>query len=158
MKTLIVYATKYGTTSECASMLSEKLQGDAAVYDLSKGSHIDFSNYDTIVVGGAIYAGSLNKKVRKFCKTNEDMLLTKRLALFTCNMADGEDGMKQLEKNYAPVLVEHAVAKECFGGQFQFAKMGWFTKKIITKINKSDQDVKNVHYEAIDQLAQTLNS
>ncbi|MGH0053650.1 MAG: flavodoxin domain-containing protein [Sphaerochaetaceae bacterium] len=158
MKTLIVYATRYGTTRECATLLSEKLQGETVMHDLVKHSQVNLQDFDTIVVGGAIYAGTLHKKVRKFCKVHENELLTKQLALFTCNMEEGEGEMRQLEKNYPPALVAHAIVKSCFGGQFLFAKMGWFTKKIITKINKSDTDVKKLHYEVIDQFAQTLNS
>jgi menaquinone-dependent protoporphyrinogen oxidase len=55
-------------------------------------------------------------------------------------------------------LVAHALVKNSFGGQFLFSRMGWFTKKMIKMMSKSDEDVKRIQYDAIKEFADVLNS
>ncbi len=130
MKTLIIYATRYGTTGACANLLSDALQGgDVVLQNLAENPSVDLTGFETVVVGSPIYAGRLNKRVKRFCSDNESALLAKRLGLFTCDMEEGEGSLKQLEHCYAPTLVAHALVKNSFGGQFLFSHMGWFTKR-----------------------------
>ena len=48
MKTLILYATKYGSTKQCASLLSDKLPGTIAVHQINE--HVALSQFDRIIV------------------------------------------------------------------------------------------------------------
>ncbi|WP_321301756.1 hypothetical protein [uncultured Sphaerochaeta sp.] len=57
-------------------------------------------------------------------------------------MEEGDGSIKQLDHCYAPPLVAHALVKNSFGGQFLFSQMGWFTKKMIKMMSKSDEDVQ----------------
>ncbi len=157
MKTLIVFTTRYGTTGECASLLSDALQGEVSLQNLAENPVVDLSSYETVVVGSPIYAGKINKRVKRFCMDHTATLLEKRLALFTCDMEEGEGSIKQLEHTYPPALVSHALVSNSFGGQFLFSHMGWFTKKMISLMSKSDEDVKRIQYDAIEKFAKVLN-
>ncbi|MGE4584557.1 MAG: flavodoxin domain-containing protein [Sphaerochaeta sp.] len=157
MKTLIVYATKYGTTEQCVEQLAKQLQGEVVLYNLKDRKVPDLASFDTLVVGGAIYAGKLNRKVQRFCKAQQVLLESKRLGLFTCNMAEGEESAKQIERNYPASCLQHALVSESFGGQFLFSRMGWITRKMIKAIAKTDQDTFNIHTEAISRFASVLN-
>ncbi len=158
MKTLVIYATHYGTTEACANLLSDALQGAVVLQNLAVNPSVDLTEFETVVVGSPIYAGRLNKRVKRFCNENESALLGKRLGLFTCDMEEGEGSLKQLEHCYAQALVAHALAKTSFGGQFLFSKMNWVTKKMIKIMSKSDEDVKRIQYDAIKAFANALNS
>ena len=50
MKTLIVYASKYGTTEECANLLGKSLSGEVSFYNLANDAAADLATYDTSVV------------------------------------------------------------------------------------------------------------
>nr|WP_321303834.1 flavodoxin domain-containing protein [uncultured Sphaerochaeta sp.] len=158
MKTLIIYATRYGTTGTCAQLLSDVLEGEVVLQNLAENPTIDLAGFETVVVGSPVYAGRINKRVKRFCSDHESTLLGKRLGLFTCDMEEGEGSIKQLDHCYAPTLVDHALVKNSFGGQFLFSHMGWFTKKMIKMMSKSDEDVKRIQYDAIKEFADVLNS
>jgi len=158
LNTLIVYASRYGTTAECAHMLSEKIQGTVTLCNLEQTPTVDLTSYETIVVGGPIYAGRLHKRVKQFCRDQEARLLEKRLGLFVCGMEEGEGSNRQLSNNYSPALFERAIVKESFGGQFLFSNMGCFTRKMIKLMSKTDEDVKKLRLDVIDKFAEKINA
>ena len=158
MKTLIVYASKYGTTEECANLLGKSLSGEVNFYNLANDAAADLATYDTIVVGGGIYAGRIHSKVRAFCKNHEDQLLSKTLGLFICDMEEGEGSKKQLTQNFSEALVSHAKVTDSFGGQFLFSKMNWFVRRLIKLMSKSNEDVKRIQFDAIESFAKAMNS
>jgi menaquinone-dependent protoporphyrinogen oxidase len=158
MKTLIVYASKYGTTEECAEYLGKALGKDVSFCNLAKDGFPDLSSYDCIVIGGGIYAGRIHKKVRSFCQASGPKLLDKRLGLFICDMEEGEASKKQLENNYPQELVSHATVADSFGGQFLFSRMGFFVRTLIKLMSKSNEDVKRIQYDVIKDFAKALQA
>ena len=55
MKTLVVYASKYGATERYARWLGEETGGK--VLELREALRADLTGYDTVAVGGGLYAG-----------------------------------------------------------------------------------------------------
>ena len=82
--TLIVYASRHGTTSEYAKKLFQLLDGNVDLCFLNeRGDSLpDLTVYNTIVIGGSIHYGKNSKSVVKFTKDNIALLRTKRLGLF----------------------------------------------------------------------------
>ena len=78
MNTIVVYASKYGSTAQYARWLGEGL--NAPVKDVKAVSTKELSRYDCIVYGGGIYAGGIKGigRIRKI----SGMLQGKRLAIF----------------------------------------------------------------------------
>ncbi|HHW46168.1 MAG TPA: flavodoxin [Clostridiales bacterium] len=56
-KSIILYKSKYGTTRKYAQWLSEALGCD--LNDIRKAQIGDLAQYDTIIIGGGVYAGSI---------------------------------------------------------------------------------------------------
>jgi menaquinone-dependent protoporphyrinogen oxidase len=156
MKTLIVYATKYGTTEKCVKKLTIKLIGEVKVYNL-KDEVPSLDGYDKVVIGGSIYIGQIQKDIINFCNEKEGELLAKTLGLFIVCMGNEEMAQKQLTTAYPPKLFQHAVVKEIFGGEFQYKKMGFMDKLITRVIAKTSQDVSKIDYEKIIDFAKVLN-
>jgi len=52
MKTLVLFASRYGCTEKCANMLAEKINGDVEVKDLVKNKKIGLDGYDLVIRGG----------------------------------------------------------------------------------------------------------
>lgn len=78
MKTLITYKSKYGSSKQYALWLKEAL--NCEVKDLSEISKKDLTDFDIIIHGGGLYAGSLSglnfyKKNIQYLKDNNKKLL-----------------------------------------------------------------------------------
>ena len=58
MSTVVIYKTKYGATQRYAEWIGEALQAD--VFNIRKFTKERFAGYDTIILGGGIYAGNIN--------------------------------------------------------------------------------------------------
>ena len=78
MKTLIVYATKYGATKQIAEQLAEYL-GGADLVDVGKGETASLTEYDCVVLGSPLTAGSIRKEVKAFAQQHAGELGGKRL-------------------------------------------------------------------------------
>ena len=83
-KTLILYYSKYGTTKKYAEWIASALNGDmCAISDFKQNT---LENYDTIIIGGGLYAGDI--KGMDIILNNYQTLHGKKLVLFTCGLAD----------------------------------------------------------------------
>ena len=157
MQTLIVYASKHGCTEKCAMKLMEKLKGQIDLASLKTKPKINFEKYDTIIIGGSIHAGRIQKRVKEFCGKHADQLLTKKLGLFLCCMEEGDTARKQFDEAFPEDLRNHAKATGLFGGEFNFEKMNAIERAIIRKIVKPDQSVSKIDEEAIEAFIKDLN-
>lgn len=136
MKTIVVYASQYGTTKKCAQMIAESLPGGADLHDLTERERVAINGYDTVIVGGSVRVGRLLKPAKLFCGENEAALLQKRLGLYLC-CGLPKDAEGYFSENISPALLQHAVAKGVFGGEFVTEKMGFFAKKVVEAVSKS---------------------
>ena len=148
MKTLIVYASKYGTTRDCAIRLQELLGPDADLANLNEAPKTDVSGYDRVVIGSPLYMGKLQKSVRNFCKRNCAELLDKRVAFFICGFSEKDEAMKLLTGQVPDELLDSAAAIGHFGGEVRAEKAKSIDKFFLKKVQEDD----SLHY-AIDPAA-----
>ena len=83
MKTLIVYATKYGSTEKCAKLLSGKLSSEVKLCNLKLEKNIDLSKYDKVIIGTSVYMGRVRKEINEFFISNSNELITKKVRDFS---------------------------------------------------------------------------
>lgn len=86
-KIAVVYQSKYGATRKYAEWIAGELS-----CDLFEGKEIKASDllpYDTIILGGGLYAGGVNGI--KILTKNFSKFSNKNLVLFTCGLADPSD-------------------------------------------------------------------
>lgn len=153
MKTAIIYASSHGTTEKAAQLLKENLVGEVERINLKKYPNPDMAEYDAVIIGSSIHAGSIQGKVKKFLGDNHNALLTKKIGLFLCCMHEGEEAQKQYEKGYPEELRQAAISHGLFGGEFIFSKMNFIERKIIKKISGVTSDVSKLDYDAIKRFA-----
>ena len=158
MKTAIIYATRHGCTEKCAMELANQLPRHAALINLDQSTDINLQAFDTIILGGSIHAGSLNKKLSKHIEKYRDVLDRKNIGLFLCCMEEGEKAEEQFENAFPDYLKSKAIAKGLFGGEFNFEKMNFFEKAIIKKIAKTDQNVSKIKYSTIEEFAKKFET
>ena len=69
MKTLIIYASKTGTTEKCAGILGQNLK-NSTIINLATIQNESIDKYDLIIIGSPIRMGMIDKRVKKFISKN----------------------------------------------------------------------------------------
>ena len=163
MKTLIVYATKYGGTKTCAERVAMRLPGGADLFELTRASDVDIAAYDTVIVGCPVYMGKPRKEAMAFCETYQDVLLTKNLGLFLCCLQDLDKTVKQqMALAFPKALQQHASSLGVLGGVMDYAKlsrMDGFIMKMVAGnlLKKTGQSVlSTISQERIDRFVELL--
>jgi len=169
MKVLIAYATKHGSVEKCAKMLKQKINGEVNLVDLKQVKDVNVNAYDKVIIGGSIYAGTIQKEVTAFCTENSEQLKQKQIGLFITCMNESSGDM-QLSKVFPQELLDIAVAKVACGGEYNFKDMNFMEKmiiKMVTKAQTKDQpniksvdtkeNISNLSEANINQLAQAMS-
>ncbi len=156
MKTVIIYTTKHGCTDKCAHTLANEMETNATVVNLETERNINITEYETVIIGGSIHAGMLNKKVKSFIDKNLDTLSKKKLGLFLCCMYEGEKALEQFQNAFPEIIRNKAVAHGLFGGEFDFDKMNFLEKAIVKKVANVEQSVSNINYANIKAFAEKI--
>ncbi len=159
MKTLIAYATNHGAAEKCAKMLKQRMKEEVELINLKQVKNINLNEYDKVIVGGSIYAGTIQKSVTEFCTKNIDILKQKKIGLFiSCMTEDTAD--IQLNTVFPQELLNSAAAKEACGGEYNFKDMNFMEKliiKMIAKPSNTRENISKISEEKIDKLAHAMS-
>lgn len=135
MKTLIVYATKNGTTEKVAKILAKKL-GGADVKNIAQDT-FDLTAYDRVLVGSNIRMGTVDRKIRAFLLAKIGILLEKELGLFLCCCFPKQE-QTYFRNNVPSQLLEHAKAASALGGELDRAQLKGADKLVAKMVLKAD--------------------
>lgn len=158
MKTLIAYATKYGSTKICAERLAKEMTGNVSIIELKKNMKIDINDYETIIIGSSIYMGRYLGAVRKFVYKNVDILKKKRLGLFICHMDKETPADDVIANNMPKGIVNKAAVKMGFGGAYKIDKLNKFHRFIFEKVAKTTEDLNDIDDIKIAEFADLIES
>ena len=157
MNTLIVYAGKSGTCEEMVERMAARLDGNVVRVNVKKDSVPDPAEFDRVIVGGSIYAGSLNKKVSGFCTSYEETLLARQTALFLCSLRE-EDTEENFARSFPERLRKSAAAEAWLGGRFIFSQHNFVIRGMMKKIMGTDEDADTTRPEEADRLVSAISN
>jgi len=158
MQTLVVYASRYGCTADCAAYLKTHLPGDVTLVDIETVTQpLDLEGFDRVAIGGSVYIGKVSKKLRAFCEQNLDLLLRKKVGIFLC-CAQTEEASAFLAANFPAALLNHASVSKTFGSEARLDKMGMLDKLMIKAVTKGDFSRFQISTEALEAFVQELSS
>jgi menaquinone-dependent protoporphyrinogen oxidase len=160
LKTIIIYATKYGCTTKCVEILKTFLDGDTSIAR-AMDDNINLSEYDNVIIGGPVYMAKMHSKITSFCKRHKNQLLSKRLALFACCYTPSED-TEYLKKLFPKELLDHSSYTTTVGGIMNYEKMNFVYRKMFQTLKKIDDFNKNfiepvIRTEDIKTIASVIN-
>jgi menaquinone-dependent protoporphyrinogen oxidase len=158
-KILVAYASKQGSTAEIAQAIAKELQASGHTADAADVTGIrSLEGYAGVVIGGPMYMGHIDPRVRKFAKRHAGELAKLPVAGFVvCLAAASKDpeGMawaeKALHKALGPV---QPVAETIFAGKLEPEKLSWFQRWIIKMVNSPVGDFRD--WDAIRAWAREL--
>ena len=154
MKTLILYATKHGATREIARRIADRMDG-AALYDLKQGGVPALSEFDCVIVGSPVYAGTIRKEVKAFVSQNASALQGKRLGLFLSGMSADKE-KEVFDANFPPDILQSAKTASNLGYIFNPANAGFMERFIMKAIAKQSGYLENIDDGKIEQFAEAV--
>ena len=149
--TIIVYASRHGTTGEYAKKLLKLLNGNVDLCSLDEraNSMPDMTFYDTIVIGGSIHYGKNSKLILNFVKNNLELLVT--------SYFDGEKALEQLNNAYPKELIDKAIVVDYFDGELLYPKMNFFEKLVAKAVLRAEELQPLIAKSKIIDFADKLN-
>lgn len=158
METLIVYATRYGSVREAAEMIAQRLSGRATLHDLEKADMPPLDAYDSVILGGSIYIGRIQKELTDFMHRNRQALLAKKLGLFICaGLPDAAAREKELMSVFPAALEEHASARGVLGYRMDLGRMKATDRLIMRLIGGNIQSTCEYFTKEIDRFAREMD-
>jgi len=155
MNTLIAYSTTLGCTEQCASKLKDDLGNGVEMIRISRRRKYNFQQFDTIIIGGSIHEGLIQRSVYKFCETNLEILLQKQVGLFVCCMDPDANEQELIDRAFPEVLVNHALSSGFFGGELNIKKMN-LLQKIMTRKAARLQKEPDIDFQKIFDFARKI--
>jgi menaquinone-dependent protoporphyrinogen oxidase len=156
MKTIILYATKYGAAGEVAHRIAKGIK-DAAVYDIKQGGIPDLAAFDNIIIGSSIYAGMMRKEAKVFMSQNAGVLREKKLGLFISGLGGSEEEVN-FEKIFPNDIFKAAKAVSFLGGIFDPKKANIMERLIIKIVTKQSGYVNNIDDSKIERFIEVMGS
>ncbi len=141
MNTLIIYASKTGTTEKCADQINKQLKNSKMVNILDQNE--DINRYDLIVIGTPIRMGMIDKRIKKFLISNIESLKSKKVAYFIC-CGFNENWKSYYEQNIPKDLLDNAIIYDTFGGEMDLQKQKGFDKFITKMVSKNTDKNKEI--------------
>jgi len=156
MKTLIIYASKYGCVKKCCEEISLKLNGDIDIVDIDKVEDVNLNNYNNIIIGCSVYIGSVQKSIKIFCKQNLSSLLNKPVSLFICCLFE-EQFNDVLVKNFPNELLKHTKIVKSFNGEIKYEKLHLLDKVVYKALEKTMNLNCKINHKAINEFLTEIN-
>ncbi|MCF7858769.1 MAG: flavodoxin domain-containing protein [Candidatus Cloacimonetes bacterium] len=153
MNFAVIYMSKHGTTEKIAKIIRIELNNsNVKLFNLKKTKKIDLEQFDIIIIGGSIHAGSIQAKLRKFMKKNLISLSKKRIALFLVCMQKGEKCKLLFNNAFPTELREISIANGYLGGEFIFDNMNFIERALVKMISGETSNVNQIDNNAIENF------
>src|SRR4030043_573149 len=144
MKTLIVYASRYGASAGTAEEIAKILREegfDVKVVNAKDEKGKDISEYELVIVGSGLQMFKWTGEAEDFLKKFRKDLAKKKVALFVSSMKqvyEREGKKDELEKSWKRFLEDkatkygiHPISMGMFGGVFDYNKMNIIIRKTM---------------------------
>lgn len=158
MKTIIVYTSRYGCTEKAAHLLKSRMGGEVEVVNLLKLKDPSLSDFDTVILGGSIYYGRIQKEMTAFLNKAAPQLAEKRLGLFICAGMNGEQVNQELQTAFPEELRQKALAVEAFGDELDHKKLSLMDKFIIRMVKGKGHSSSGLSTETINRFSNAMKN
>ena len=156
MKTIIIYATNYGSTKLIAEKIANELT-DTTLHNITSTERFSLKDYDCVILGSPLKAGIIRKEIKNFAKINEKELMTKRLGLFVSGMMPSGEEL-YFSKNYSPELIDAAIVTSFLGGVYDPSKCNILERFMFRTAALLDSYTDRIERDKIFAFADELSA
>jgi menaquinone-dependent protoporphyrinogen oxidase len=149
-KILIAYASKYGSTKEIAEKIGEVLKQEGLQADIVPVKSVkNLSDYQTVILGTAMYMGMWRKEAVNLLKKNEKLLSERKVWIFATGPSGKGDPAELLKGVIVPGGVKPVLERikpqntAAFHGNLNPGKMNAFEKWIIKNVKAEMWDFRD---------------
>lgn len=135
MKTLILYATRHGSTAEAARRIALRLR-DCDVKNIASDTY-HLAEYDRVLIGSPIRMGMFDRRIRKLLLKEISVLREKTTGIFVC-CCFTENAQTYFQNNVPPQLLETVKATAALGGELDRQKLHGLDKYVANMVLKAD--------------------
>jgi len=140
-KVLVMYFSKHGSTKKYVEWIAAELNGD--VCDIKNVKPNMPENYETIILGTALYAGKIEGI--NIIMNNYEKLKNKKIIIYTCGLFDYRkteniNTVKKTITNILPDEMAKNIKIYCLRGGIDYKKLNlmhrmmmWMMKTMLTK-------------------------
>ncbi|WP_410511074.1 flavodoxin domain-containing protein [Paenibacillus sp. BR2-3] len=157
MKTIIVYTTKYGCTEKAAYLLKSKMGGEVDVVNLLHAQVPPLTTYHSVIFGGSIYYGKIQKEMTAFVNNAMPQLVCKRIGLFIC-AGSKEQAAQELQSAFPIDLLKRASASEVFGDEIYYDKLSLMDKFIMRIVKGKEKSGTGLSTTTIEKFAHAMTN
>lgn len=159
MNILIAYTSKYGSVFKAAQLLSDSLNENTDIINISNFPNTDISKYDTVILGGSIYMGKIQKNLSQFINSNRENLLEKNMGLFLCA---GEQYPQKKEilfqNNFPEYILNKVLIKDILGHALYIDKINILEKILARLFKNTRESYEDFYIDKIENFANTIKS
>lgn len=156
MKTLILYATKYGATQKIAQCISNNMDS-GVLHDLKHKNIPALDQFDCIIIGSSLYAGSIRKEAKEFMSQNLDILQLKKLGLFLSGIEPSNE-KTYFDNNFPSAILEIAKVRSFLGGIYNPQKAGILERSIMKIVAKQSGYSNTISKEKIKEFTDNIKT
>jgi menaquinone-dependent protoporphyrinogen oxidase len=145
MNVLVAYASKHGSTREIAEVIVRNLREGGIMADLLPARDVSsIGEYDSVIIGSAIYVGQWQKDALDLIERAEPVLKTKRVWLFSSGPI-GDDPYPVEEPPITCQLLERtgAIEHQSFTGKLDRTSLGFGERMIATVVRAPEGDFRD---------------
>ena len=165
MKTLMLFSTRDGQTREIAAYLCSQLSEldvETAMVDLNRTDHVDWTQYDRVIIGASNRYGNFHPALDRIVKKHAAALQAIPSAFFAVNLVARKPEKRSPQTNSYTrkfLLRSPWQPDTCavFAGALRYPRYGWFDRfmiRLIMKMTGGETDTsKEVVYTDWGQVA-----
>jgi menaquinone-dependent protoporphyrinogen oxidase len=158
LKTLIVYESRHGSVKKAVDFIAMKLMDPPDIMSAKEALRSNLEKYDTIIIGGSIMAGKIQKNITSFINSNIDILLQKKIALLLAAASPEKDVIqKEINDSFPEKIRNVSQYTAHIGYEFNLEKMNFMFRMMIKKMAKVEKSVSNLNYDELDNLVKAIN-
>lgn len=159
-KVLIVYGTRYGTTTEVVQEMSNtarELGAQVDTVNLEKGTPFpEPEKYDLVIIGSGIRTGQWKREPLEFIEQKLESLSKTKVALFVVSgYAGNPDKVAEAQADYLDSMPEkypglNPTSTALIGGMFEFNRYNLMVRALVKRMVKSQMPEGEELPEKID--------
>jgi menaquinone-dependent protoporphyrinogen oxidase len=146
-RVLIVYGTRYGSTTDVVQEMNKtarELGAQVDVVNLEKGTAFpEPEDYDLVIIGSGIRAGQWKKEPLEFIEQKLESLSKTKVALFVVSgYAGNPDKVAEAQTEYLDAMPEKypgltPISTALIGGVFEFKKYNLVVRALVKSLVKN---------------------
>lgn len=139
MSTLIVVASRHGSTTGIAEALAEELRQAGQTVDVTTvADNPSIERYAAVIIGSAVYMGSWLPQARQFIEEHQQQLRERPVWLFSSGPIAPSEPRAEDEPAQVQRLIDAAGARghRTFAGKLDRSELGLGERFIIWNVNR----------------------